>query len=64
VNIYRLNPENRAQITKDNLGDISFELYHISPCISPEENGKNDTQNEQLRRLGSLISCFQDLSFQ
>jgi hypothetical protein len=37
VNIYRLNPENRAQITKDNQrdisGDISFELDHISPCV-------------------------------
>jgi hypothetical protein len=30
---YSLNPENRAQITKDNPGDISFVINHISPCM-------------------------------
>ena len=49
---YRLNPENRAQITKDNPGDISFDINHVSPCISPEENAENRAQNEQLRRSG------------
>jgi DNA polymerase elongation subunit (family B) len=53
---YRLKPDNRAQITKGNLGDISgdrsFELNHISPCISPEDNADNRAQNEQLRRSG------------
>ena len=49
---YRLNAENRAKITIDNPGDISLELNHISPCISPEENAKNRAQNRQLRRSG------------
>jgi hypothetical protein len=51
---YRLNPENRAQITKDNpgdtSGDMSFNVNHIPPCISPEENAEIRAQNEQLRR--------------
>ena len=49
---YRLKPENGAQITKDNPGDIFFELNHISPCISPEGNGENHAQNEHFRRSG------------
>ena len=49
---YRLKPENCAQITRDNSGDMSFDVNHISPCISPEENGENCAQNEQLRRSG------------
>ena len=52
MNIYRLNPENRAQNTRDKPGDISFEPDHIPPCISPEENAENRAQNEQLRRSG------------
>jgi hypothetical protein len=31
----RLKPDNYAQVTKDNPGDMSFELNNISPCISP-----------------------------
>jgi hypothetical protein len=31
---------------------MSFGINHISPCISPEENGKNRAQNKQLRRSG------------
>ena len=53
---YRLKPENRAQVTRDNPddtpGDMSVEVNHISPCISPEENGENRAQNERLRRSG------------
>ena len=49
---YRLNPENRAQNTRDSSGDIPFEPNHISPCISPKENAINRAQNEQLRRSG------------
>ncbi|HJT47450.1 MAG TPA: DNA polymerase domain-containing protein [Nitrososphaeraceae archaeon] len=51
---YRLNPENRAQITRDNQGDISgdisFEPNHIPPCISPEQNSENRAQNDCFRR--------------
>ena len=47
-----LSPENRAQITKDNPSYMSFELNHISPCISSEENSENHAQNELLRRSG------------
>ncbi len=53
---YRLKPENRAQVTIDNQGDTSGDMHldinRISPCISPEENGENCAQNEQLRRSG------------
>jgi hypothetical protein len=45
---YRLKPENRAQITKYNPGDMSLKLNHISP----EENAENSAQNEQFRRSG------------
>jgi hypothetical protein len=49
---YRLNFENRAQITNDDPGDMYFDEEHVSPCISPEENAENSAQNEQLRRSG------------
>ena len=49
---YHLNPENRAENTRDNPGDTSFDINHISPCISPEENAENRAQNEELRRSG------------
>jgi DNA polymerase elongation subunit (family B) len=53
---YRLNPENCAQITRDSPGDtpcdMSFDLNHTSPCVSPEENTKCRAQNEKLRRSG------------
>ena len=51
---YRLDLENHAQNTRDNLGDISFKPDRISPCISPEENDVNRTQNGQLRRSGDV----------
>ncbi len=48
-----LNHENRAQITRDISGDASgdmcFNMNHISPCVSPDENAKNRAQNGQLR---------------
>ena len=47
-------PENCAQITRDNSGDISFDINHISPCISPEENAENRAKNKQLRRSGDI----------
>jgi hypothetical protein len=31
---------------------MSFDINHISPCISPEENAQNRAQNKQLRRSG------------
>jgi hypothetical protein len=31
---------------------MSFDLNHISPSISPEENAQNRAQNEELRRSG------------
>ena len=49
---YRLKSDNHAQVAKDNQGDMSFHVNHISPCISPEENTENRAQNEQLRRSG------------
>ena len=53
---YRLNLDNRAQVTIDNQGDTSGDLHldtnRISPCISPEENSENRAQNGQLRRSG------------
>jgi DNA polymerase I len=49
---YRLNSEDRAQITRDNPGDISIVSNNVSPCILPEENTQNHAQNEQLRRSG------------
>jgi hypothetical protein len=52
VNIYRLNPGNRAQYTRDSSGNISFEPDHIPPCISPEQDTENRAQNEQSRRSG------------
>jgi hypothetical protein len=52
---YRLNHENRAQITRDNPGDMSFDINHILHCISPEENSENRAQNEQLRLLMQRI---------
>jgi hypothetical protein len=49
---YRLKPENRAQIARDNPGDMSFNVNHISPCISPEKNGENRAQIASDRRSG------------
>ena len=49
---YRLNPENRAQVTRDNPGDASGNMPFDVNHISPEENGENHAQNEQLRRSG------------
>ena len=31
---------------------MSFGVNNMSHCISPEENGENCAQNEQLRRSG------------
>ena len=56
---YRLNSENRAQITKDNPSDISIEINDISP----EENTENRAQNKQLRRSGDTGDiCLQGIS--
>jgi DNA polymerase elongation subunit (family B) len=49
---YRLKAENCAQTIRDNPGDMSFGVNNMSHCISPEENGENPAQNEQLRRSG------------
>jgi hypothetical protein len=31
---------------------MSFDINHVSPCVSPEEDGENLAQNEKLRRSG------------
>jgi hypothetical protein len=31
---YHLKSDNHAQVAKDNQGDMSFHVNHISPCIS------------------------------
>jgi DNA polymerase I len=53
---YRLKPGDCAPVSIDNSynssGDISFDVNHVSPCISPEENGENRAQNRHIRRSG------------
>ena len=53
---YPLKVDDCAQVTEDDShdiqGDISVEVNHISPYISPEENAENCAQNEPLRRSG------------